>query len=1582
MPIYRDDTLYFAIIEVRHMKRRFLAIIMAVLMVGTNSVPALGAEAQMELTTEEYITEEYITEEAAFLDEDEYLRIETSDGLSAGTTLYLGKEYTAYVYSWDTFSEIDEEVTWSSANTDILTFDTNGKINLIKCGDVTIVGNYGTGKSSSLELNVRPQKPELLTANFDPYKNDNSKCGVDLYWLWNDYVDYYKVFYGQYGQNSLTLAGTVDSSAKTEYGEGYYRIDDISCDKDATFKVVAYKDDKTSETIRVLWSNELQKNSLTKIEYVGLPDGAANNFNPRYHLQANHYDLNPPIMPDGYTFKEWVLVQGNKEEVRTWIDHIYGDFFLRAEYDIDPAYLYTINFDANGGSGTMEPQKAGAGQTVTLTKNAFTKGDSAFTGWNTEADGSGTKYNDEAEVKDLTEREDSITLYAQWSRTYTIKFDTNGGKGTMDPVVADSAEAVTLPEHTFTRQNYTFTGWNTKADGTGTAYADKATVTDIAPAGSKEVTLYAQWESNLCTITFDATGGTVSEETRKAEKNAVVGELPTAIRKSYKFLGWFTAAEGGTRITKETNVGDAAEVTYYAHWEGQEYIIYYNGNGGRGTMAASKTRCGVEFTLSKNQFVKDDKKFYGWNTAADGTGDFYGPEAKVKDLVTIKNGTIILYAQWKDKNDITVYFDGNGGTVTTKQKNVKVGAAYGVLPTATRSGYRFAGWLEGPEATELIKDSTIVSIKDDHTLYAKWAEEESVHIFAGETEVTEDEISIKAGSPAGTALTAAIVPSSAEQKVSWSSSNKSVATVSESGIVLGLKVGYAYIRATSVNEPLRTARVRVHVIDADPVRVDVSGNDVLRVSEEARYTAYVSPDNAPKETIWCIIKAWNDKGEAAENPSDFADIEDYSKNNTVTVTAKKAGKITLRAASAADENIYDEMEVEIRPETAEGIRIFVAEGYKDYIIVGEKTCLRAVISPASASQKVRWASNDEKIATVDKDGFVTGVSKGIAYIYAISEDSQAVRGSYRVRVNGPAPKIAYLTADGAPLTEAGTSVINGKGLTFIAYDEFGNEIPTGWSVENEDRTGNVTYATISGRGYFKAIMDDSFREPTFVRVIARAIEGPEEASALVKIIPAETDIKRIPAAKVYFDKKTATIYANGNTDNYINLGFLVHVIGKNDSEPTNPGLSWTSSNTSAANVDGCGIVTALSTGGKARATSTITAKTQDGSNKKVTFKIVVENRAVELKLVSASSSDSVYASSSANAEYEYKKIKLSPGKSFTVKGVITPSVTDTKVTFESLDPRIATVSSAGKITAKSVGTATILATGSEGSLIASLKVSVLSAAKSVKLSKKTLKLGIGNKYRLDAAVIPLSGSQKYTFTSENPDIARVDAATGLVAAISKGSTYIVCESYDGTKKAKCKVTVGNPIRKITITSKNDCVPEKKTLKLKAVFNGGEAKEMPINKQVVWSVLDGEGSGEALINPSTGVLTGISEGTVKVKVTCALDESVYAVSDYIMVYVPVKKATINKKAVTMKADEMFQLRVTITPNTKDPSKSATLKTGVRYSLKNAEDKAYVTVDAATGLITAKRKTDKPVVVVATYTPYGSKQKTLSCKVTVK
>ncbi|WP_026516886.1 Ig-like domain-containing protein [Butyrivibrio sp. MC2021] len=1011
------------------------------------------------------------------------------------------------------------------------------------------------------------------------------------------------------------------------------------------------------------------------------------------------------------------------------------------------------------------------------------------------------------------------------------------------------------------------------------------------------------------------------------------------------------------------------------------YIIYYSGNGGKGSMAATTAEFGKAVKLSANLFTYEGYRFAGWNTKDDGSGTYYGPEEEVIDLVRAKNGTIVLYAQWIDASSLVVTFDANGGNVSVTEKYVRIGSVYGVMPLPTLYGYRFTGWSLSPDESELVTETTTVTLKTDHTLYARWAEDEVVHIYVGDEEVTDSEIDIKPGDAGAVTLTAQITPLTSKQEVTWSSLDTSKVVVDEKGVVKGIVPGYAFVTAVSKEKPSKTARVRIHVIFADPEKVDVSGNDVIRIGQEEKYKAVVSPVSASQTVEWSLGEACDDNGEMAD-PEELADLKVYTSGNTASLTAKKTGKVTLVASSEVDSIIFDTLEIRILAEIAEEIKIFLAEGSRDEITVGEKSYLQAVVSPATAPQNVRWESNNEAVATVDSEGAVTGVSRGTAYIYAISQDSDSVRGSFRIRVNEPEAVISYLTVDGNVVTGDPIPVDNGKGLTFIAYDASGKEVDVTWSVENADRAGNASYATISGRGYLKAILADSYDEVMPVKVTARVITGTQTASALVHIIPAGVAIKQIPAVNVYFDKTTATIYANGSTDNYINLGQLVHVVGKNNAEPTNPGLVWTSSNTTAAEVDYCGVVTALSTNGKARATSTITATTIDGSEKKATFKIVVENRPVELTIVSAKDEDDIYASSNGNVDYYFSKLTLGLGKSFTVKSVISPVVVDNEVTFKSFNTEVATISAKGKIKAKKIGSAIIVATTKTGGLTASFKVTVTSPAKSVKLNKKTLKLGAGNKYQLEAVVQPLQGSQKCSFESSDTDVARVDENTGLVTALSEGTAYITATSFDGNKRARCKVTVGKPVNSIEITGKTDCVAENKTLKLIPKFNGGEPEDAPINKEVIWSIEEGVGSGAATINSKTGVLKGISKGTVRVRATCALDGTVYGISDYIMVYVPVKKASLNKKSVTMYANEMYRLKVTIVPDTKDSSKTASLRKAVTYSLQNPEDSAYVTVDASSGLITALKKTSKPVVVVATYTPYGSKEKTLKCKVTVK
>ena len=155
-------------------------------------------------------------------------------------------------------------------------------------------------------------------------------------------------------------------------------------------------------------------------------------------------------------------------------------------------YQVKLTYNANGGEGTIDPATAAAGESVTVAENGFTRDNYTFTGWNTQADGSGTAYS---AGESFTLTEDTV-LYAQWSKNapaqVKVSYNANGGVGTMEAVTGDVGSKIVIQQNGFTRSEYTFTGWNTQADGKGTAYkpGDSFTLTD------KDTVLYAQWSKN------------------------------------------------------------------------------------------------------------------------------------------------------------------------------------------------------------------------------------------------------------------------------------------------------------------------------------------------------------------------------------------------------------------------------------------------------------------------------------------------------------------------------------------------------------------------------------------------------------------------------------------------------------------------------------------------------------------------------------------------------------------------------------------------------------------------------------------------------------------------------------------------------------------------------------------------------------------------------------------------------------------------------------------------------------------------------------------------------------------------------
>ena len=199
--------------------------------------------------------------------------------------------------------------------------------------------------------------------------------------------------------------------------------------------------------------------------------------------------------PDGQEFDYWTNADGTETyPAGTSLGLLAGDTTLYAKWkDVEPAPVtqFTVSFEANGGTGEMSPADVDADAEYTVPGSAFTApAGKVFDSWNTAADGTGTKYM----PQDAPTIHENMTLFAQWvaapATKCTVTFDANGGTGAMDVLTADLGTTVTLPASTFTRDGYVFAGWNTAADGTGTAIVNGGQLT----LGS-DATLYAQWKT-------------------------------------------------------------------------------------------------------------------------------------------------------------------------------------------------------------------------------------------------------------------------------------------------------------------------------------------------------------------------------------------------------------------------------------------------------------------------------------------------------------------------------------------------------------------------------------------------------------------------------------------------------------------------------------------------------------------------------------------------------------------------------------------------------------------------------------------------------------------------------------------------------------------------------------------------------------------------------------------------------------------------------------------------------------------------------------------------------------------------------
>ena len=400
--------------------------------------------------------------------------------------------------------------------------------------------------------------------------------------------------------------------------------------------------------------------------------------------------------------------------------------------------VYTTEGGANIRSdGTGEYSQVGAPGSETVTYQ-YTQSGSSVTAHDIPITPSKLKNADGTytETKEVKAGERVIYKGGKWvlpsEAKVTITFDPNGGSGDSTPQEVPMNTETALNSNTFQRVGYTFSGWNTAADGTGTAYDDGATV-NLA----EDLTLYAQWQINHYTVTWTDDNGNTLYSVENVEYGAAIpeyaGETPTKeenAQYTYTFAGWtpedvttvtdnitfrpvFTenlkqytitwknwddtvlkseqVDYGATPVysgdiptksmddqyrysfkswTPETEAvsKDAEYTAEYDKIERVFHTVAFDANDGEGTMDVQRLEVGYETGLTANAFSRTGYTFTGWNTAADGSGTAYADQAVPTGLTE----DITLYAQWQI-NTYKVTWMGDNGQILD-EKSLEYGA--------------------------------------------------------------------------------------------------------------------------------------------------------------------------------------------------------------------------------------------------------------------------------------------------------------------------------------------------------------------------------------------------------------------------------------------------------------------------------------------------------------------------------------------------------------------------------------------------------------------------------------------------------------------------------------------------------------------------------------------------------------------------------------------------------------------------------------------------------------------------------------------------------------------------------------------
>lgn len=420
------------------------------------------------------------------------------------------------------------------------------------------------------------------------------------------------------------------------------------------------------------------------------------------------YSLEIPTK-DGYSFGGWTTTKGDSiPTTGVWTYSIYA-IVLKANWNAGG-----INIYLNPNGGTIDGSTSTTIQSVKYENSYSLKTPSrvgyTFSGWYSQSSG-GVKVETEGTAWYFSTLE--TTLYAHWdANSYDVMLNPNGGElnGSSSMVSKKLTYDSSYDLGTPTRLGYSFQGWY---EG-----YNKISTTGSQWQRSESVSLTAMWDSKSITITLDANGGSLTGSSSISLKYNESYSISNPTRTGYKFDGWKT--EDGTSVPSKDDhwTYSNSSIRLIAQWSNDSIAVLMDPGEGSSSVSGSSTTVYYEKAYDLSRFTpsRDGYTFGGWyldssysrGVATSGSSWTYWSDAFV-----------LLYAKW-NSSKCKITFKLLGGSVYGSTSDITFNVDYGTyitLPTPTRDGYSFMGWVDTNGKSY---SSGTWTNAYDTTLIAKW----------------------------------------------------------------------------------------------------------------------------------------------------------------------------------------------------------------------------------------------------------------------------------------------------------------------------------------------------------------------------------------------------------------------------------------------------------------------------------------------------------------------------------------------------------------------------------------------------------------------------------------------------------------------------------------------------------------------------------------------------------------------------------------------------------------------------------------------------------------------------------------------